>query len=343
MSTASSRTMKAVFVSKEGRELVERPIPTPDAGEILIKNVVVSSNPKDWKLPFYLAPYAAVEGNDVAGLVEEVGEGVTDYKKGDKVAAFSKMRTADKYGAYAEYTVSPVNTVIPLGPKTSFEAGAALPLAYMTAAIGLFQRLGLPNPSDPCLSQIPILINGAGTTVGIYAIQLAKKAGLWVVGIAGKSSDVAWAYGVDEMIDYRGKTKEELTREIRFAAQGKLKYAFDVVSEEGSLEAIAKAFEKEGGKITYTLTYPDSILSTLPSSVTPIRTLVGTAHSSDAEFARTWYKQVGTWLEEGEFRHMRTTVVPGGLGGVQEGLRRLKEGEVSGEKLVYRIEETVGL
>lgn len=120
----------------------------------------------------------------------------------------------------------------------------------MTAAIGLFQRLGLPNPSDPCLSQIPILINGAGTTVGIYAIQLAKKAGLWVVGIAGKSSDVAWAYGVDEMIDYRGKTKEELTREIRMAAQGKLQYAFDVISEEGSLEAIAKAFEKEGGKIS---------------------------------------------------------------------------------------------
>lgn len=68
-------------------------------------DVAVSSNPKDWKLPYYLDPYAAVEGNDVAGLIEEVGEGVTDYKKGDKVAAFSKMRTADKYGAYAEYTV----------------------------------------------------------------------------------------------------------------------------------------------------------------------------------------------------------------------------------------------
>jgi len=93
----------------------------------------------------------------------------------------------------------------------------------------------------------------------------------------------------------------------------------------------------------YTLTYSDEILSTLPSSVTPIRTLVGTAHSTDAEFARTWYKQLGTWLEEGEFRPMRTTVVPGGLHGVAEGLRRLKEGEVSGEKLVYRIEETEGL
>lgn len=55
--------------------------------------------------PFYLDPYAAVEGNDVAGYVEAVGEGVTKFKEGDKVAAFSKMRSGDQYGAYAQYTV----------------------------------------------------------------------------------------------------------------------------------------------------------------------------------------------------------------------------------------------
>lgn len=86
--------------------------------------------------------------------------------------------------------------------------------------------------------------------MGIFAIQLAKKAGMHVVGIAGESGELAMAYGCDEVIDYRGKSSEELTREVRMAAQGMLRVALDVVSENGSLEFIARAFEKEGGEIS---------------------------------------------------------------------------------------------
>jgi len=61
----------------------------------------------DYKLPHYLDPYEAIEGNNIAGYVEEVGSDVQRLKKGDKVAAFTVMKTHDKYGAYAEYTVRP--------------------------------------------------------------------------------------------------------------------------------------------------------------------------------------------------------------------------------------------
>jgi NADPH:quinone reductase-like Zn-dependent oxidoreductase len=57
--------------------------------------VAVASNPKDWKIPFYTGN-ATVQGNDVAGYVEAVGQGVTGFAKGDKVAAFTFMRGGDR-------------------------------------------------------------------------------------------------------------------------------------------------------------------------------------------------------------------------------------------------------
>lgn len=116
------------------------------------------------------------------------------------------MATAQKYGAYAEYSVAPGKfkpilhgiksftsvrrifsawTTFPLGPKTSFEDAATLPLAFMTAAIALFIMLGLPEPNSnaPSTDQSAsktIVIWGGGSSVGSFAVQLAKKSGLFV-------------------------------------------------------------------------------------------------------------------------------------------------------------------
>ena len=73
----------------------EFPVPSPGPNEVLIQNVAVASNPKDWKVPKWIENYSGVEGNDVAGYIVKVGEGVTEYKGGERVAAFTKMRTQD--------------------------------------------------------------------------------------------------------------------------------------------------------------------------------------------------------------------------------------------------------
>lgn len=94
--------MKAVFFSHELPNLTEvrdLEIPEPGDDEILVKNVAVASNPKDWKLPLWMPEWSAVEGNDIAGTVAKVGKDVTDFKEGDRVAAFTIMRKDSKYGA----------------------------------------------------------------------------------------------------------------------------------------------------------------------------------------------------------------------------------------------------
>ena len=163
-------TQTAVLVGPKERKLAVIPVGQPGSDEVLIKNIAVASNPKDWKGPkwFYGENEAYVEGNDVAGIIVAVGQDVSEYKVGDRVAAFTKIRSRDnkvclgkwpqsvrssrktmKYGAYQQYTVAPASVTFPIPDNTTFEEAATLPLASMTAAIGLFVRLGIPAPETP--------------------------------------------------------------------------------------------------------------------------------------------------------------------------------------------------
>lgn len=186
---------------------------------------------------------------------------------------------------------------------------------------------------------------GAATTVGVYVTQLAKKTGHRVVGVAGSSIELARSYGVDEIIDYRNKTPEQLADEI--AKDGKIHYVYDAVSEHGSFEASTIALGKNGGgKYTHVLPLSEEQTRSLPETVTTHHELCAVAYSgSDEERAHCekFFDALGEWLKNGEFRSQRVEVVPGGLEGVKEGLRRLEQNEVKGQKLVYRVAETPGL
>lgn len=145
------------------------------------------------------------------------------------------------------------------------------------------------------------------------------------------------SYGADLVIDYRGKTSHEISTAIHRAASGRLYHVFDAVSEGGSYETIARALQPNGGHITVVLAQsPDSPYSNVEIS----RTLVAQAHTDEKEFAAEYFAKLGPWLEEGTIRGQKVTIVPRGLAGVEEGLRRLKAGEVRSEKLVYRLSET---
>jgi NADPH2:quinone reductase len=114
--------MKEAFVDdKLHVEIRNVPIPKPALGQILIKTMVSGTNPKDWKIPewLYKDKPAHNSGDDIAGIVEEVGEGVKGFKKGDRVAAFHEMM-AD-HGSFAQYGIAWEWCTFHIPDSTSFE------------------------------------------------------------------------------------------------------------------------------------------------------------------------------------------------------------------------------
>lgn len=113
--------MKEAVVAKGPKvEIIDSPIPKPQAGQVVIKVAFSGSNPKDWKVPEWMSDAAPRnQGDDIAGTVHSVGDGVTEFKPGDRVAAFHEMLTPG--GSYAEYAVAWTYTTFLLPANTSFE------------------------------------------------------------------------------------------------------------------------------------------------------------------------------------------------------------------------------
>jgi NADPH2:quinone reductase len=115
------------------------------------------------KLPEWLDATANT-GDDIAGIVHSVGSNVWEFKPGDRVASFHEMTTPG--GSFAEYAVGWQHTTFHIPKKTSFEDAAAIPLAAMTAALGLHLRLDLPEPWKPAKEKIPLVVYGGASAVG---------------------------------------------------------------------------------------------------------------------------------------------------------------------------------
>ena len=266
------------------------------------------------------------------------------------------MRT--EHGSFAEYGLSPASTVFHLPAKTSFEEGAAIPLAAMTAAVGLFVRLGLPEPwtggrqdgkiNDPssALTTGPLLVYGAASAVGAYAIQLAKRANIGpIIAVAGRGIPFVESLldksNGDIVVDYR-KGDDSVVKEIKAGIPSgrELKYCFDAVSEKGSYVNASHVLAK-GSKIALVL--PGREYPEIPEHIEKAQTMVGDVHGPQTDFGHAWFRLFSKGLQQGWFKAHPHTVIPGGLTGVQEGLKNLREGKASATKYVFRIAETPGV
>lgn len=209
----------------------------------------------------------------------------------------------------------------------------------MTSALGLFVNLKLPTPLLPATEPQPLLIYGAASAVGAYAIKFAKLANIHpIIGVAGSGGDFAKSIGCDVIVDYRkGNVVDDIKKALKEHANGqKLLRVYDAISEHGSGDHI-NAVADQGAIVTHVLMNEKDYDA---NKFTVIRTMVGDSHGKEAyrrDFAYTYFRLFGKWLKEGRLQAHPYEVVPGGLEGVESGLLQLKEGKVSAKKLLFKI------
>ncbi|KAL9619274.1 MAG: hypothetical protein Q9160_006126 [Pyrenula sp. 1 TL-2023] len=347
--------MKEAHIFKGPRvEVHDVSVPSPGPDEVLTKVVVSGSNPKDWKMPHFMPTAEGTnQGDDIAGTVAAVGENVTEFKPGDRVAGFHRITSPN--GSWAEYAISPAHTTFHLPKQTSFEEAATIPLAAGTAAVGLFVRLGLPEPwlsTEEKLKAIGadggLIIYGGASAVGAFAIKLAKESNIHpIIAVAGRGipyveSLLDKSKG-DTVVDYRNGD-EAVVKGLQAAIpQGKtLNYAFDAVSEHNSFINISKVLNQDGGNISLVL--PGMDFSAIPKGINQTTTQVGNVHNAETirPFGLAWYRLFGQGLKEGWFSGHPYEVVTGGLAGVETAMKNLSEGKASAVKYVFRIADTEG-
>ncbi len=198
--------MKAVVQKRYGppedMEIVDLPKPEPGKGQVLVRMRACGLNGSDWEIkigrPGYsriyglLRPRVKVLGSDIAGTVEAVGKGVSEFKRGD--AVFGDI--LGHFGGLAEYAVAPVKKLLLMPRGLDFTMAAAIPQAAVVA----HQAMTRPGPL-PAGSRV--LINGAGGGAGTYAIQIARMAGLKITGIdSGAKLDAIRQLGAHEAYDF---------------------------------------------------------------------------------------------------------------------------------------------
>jgi NADPH2:quinone reductase len=214
----------------------------------------------------------------------------------------------------------------------------------MTAALGLFQRLTLPDPWTPAQQPTPLVVYGGSSAVGAYAIKLARLANIHpIIAVAGRAAP--FVEGLidrskgDTIVDYRAGD-EAVVEGLRAALGGrKLEYAFDATSEHGSYGNIVRVLEADG---RLALVLPGKTYEGIPASVRQVMTMVGEAHGGDKEYAYLMFRYFARGLAQGWFAPHPHEVVPGGLDGVETGMKKLRDGEASAVKYVFQIGQADG-
>lgn len=183
------------------------PVPSPGPDQVLVKIVATSINLSDWEgltgSPMYARigglrrPARRILGSDIAGRVEAVGTEVTQFSPGDEVYGDN----LDRMGGFAEYAVASASVLSHKPAELTFAEASTIPQA---GAIAL-QGTSAVAPGQR------VLINGAGGGTGSFAIQLAKRAGAYVVAVdnVGKLDHMR-SVGADEVVDYGGQDFTEI-------------------------------------------------------------------------------------------------------------------------------------
>ncbi|KAG6827874.1 hypothetical protein H0H92_010143 [Tricholoma furcatifolium] len=349
-----SPTQKALLLeSKQGKFVTgSRNIPKPGPGELLVKVHATGLNPVDWKIQKYgafITEFPAVLGTDVAGEVEALGEGVTSFKKGDRV--FAQGTFESDYASFQQYALTYAATTAKIPSKFSYEDVATIPVGLTAAYVGLYNvkphGFGLAQwGGDPATqgkyAGKPIVILGGASSVGQYAelesellmpaLQLARLSGFSpiITTASLKHNDHLKSLGATHILD-RNLSTEALKTEIKNLTDEPIDIVYDAISS-AQTQQTGNDLLVPGGTLVTVL----NLAITKSEHVDHVQVLGILRLPQNKDLLEGLYPKLETLLETGALVPNRFQVLSGGLEGIVGGLQKLENDQVSGVKLVAR-------
>ncbi|KEF52115.1 uncharacterized protein A1O9_11741 [Exophiala aquamarina CBS 119918] len=342
--------MKAIVLQGQAGKaslVFDRPSPKLRPGYILVYVKAVALNPTDWKhVDLANEAKGTLFGCDYAGIVAETGTGYsTDWKTGDKICGFSlggnKLQQED--GAFAETIVVKADVQMRIPNHLSFEEAATVPTAILTCGQGLFQEMGLtwPKEASETSNNEPILIYGGSSTTGLMGIQLVKLAGyVPLTTCSPHNFELVKSLGAFP-VDYKDPN---CTEQIRQAAGNNLRLVWDTISTHESAKICAKVIDPGGicGTVRDVAFPRTGVRKTRSSGYTSTGEPVekpGMSLPAQPEhfvFTKKWMKEAESLLQRKLIKPPPSRVGKG-LECVLDGVDLLRNGKVSGVKLVYTL------
>ncbi|KAH6644278.1 putative ToxD-like zinc binding oxidoreductase, partial [Boeremia exigua] len=322
------------------------PRPKPAKNEVLIRVRAVALNPIDVKFVDFIAPPGAIAGCDFAGEIAEIGETAQAWSLKDRVAGFVQG-SIDTDGSFAEYIKIEADLIWKVPDGVSYEEAATFGIPAATAMQALHLHLDVPWPDaagGKTSPAGPLFVYAGSSSVGLFTIQMAKRAGLTVVATASPHSfDLVKKYGADRVYDYRDPL---VAREIA-TAYPNITRAVDCFSEGKSTQFCAEIMRKNGGKV---VTLLETKISVPGVEVKPIMSFqllgrafawlppIGPAYpasSSDRDALVRFYAILPEFANA--IKAPPITMIDGGFEGILDGLDRLRTKTISGSKLVIKL------
>mmetsp|Transcript_7082 Transcript_7082/g.12720 ORF Transcript_7082/g.12720 Transcript_7082/m.12720 type:complete len:339 (-) Transcript_7082:6-1022(-) len=337
--------MNAVVLEKTGDPISgfvlsnSVPIPSPSPSQLLLKVKSCALNPVDYKMAQYNVlindPLPLPLGCDVCGEIIQIGSDSSEesFKVGDLVFGYTGLGTIG-YGTFAEFCVIEKS----LAMKTSNGALthpqlSSVGVGLETAALGLFQSLSLTISDEPKENLPKILIWGASSSVGMFAVQLASICGYPVIAVCSESNfDFMKSLGATYTVSYRDSNAA--VNEIRSLPGGPPLHAYSTISSDAS-NLCAKSVSGENsivaacaGGITESVDGVESkdvFLGMIPKN------------EDQTKYLSTLIPTFNRWFDNGKLKPGKILLM-NGLQSIVEGLSTLSQGKVSGEKIVISLE-----
>ncbi|KAI9166360.1 alcohol dehydrogenase [Paramyrothecium foliicola] len=354
MSASVPSVYKAALLPAPGaqHEVGDRSLSPLESGEVAVKITATAVNPVDWKIRDYKLPfiqqYPTVLGSDAAGEVAALGPDVTGLAVGDRVFFQGILGKPDSC-TFQQFSKIPAALVSRTPGNISDDQAAGIHLATVAGVTGFYDKTGhnLPAPWVEGGREVgkgkAVVVLGGGSSVGQYAIQLARLSGFEriVTSASPAHQELLTGLGAHVVLDRSKAAPEDFVAAI---GDLPLEFIFDSISIKSTQllgVKILQAKKTQGSRVIL-VGAVDEEAKELGQTQEPnvgLQGVIGLGSRPDLRYlSEAMAKHLGGedgWIAQGLFVPNRVTLVEGGLANIEEALKKNKEG-VSGQKVVFR-------